>query len=638
MTRHDLRPLGVLLAVAVALTTEGGAHGQGRSMVPTAPRDARPAGQMPPAAAAVGTGIISGSVVVAGTGLPARRARVSLSAPEAGGRTATTDEQGLFSFAKLPAGRYSLSASKPSHVNASYGQVRPGRPGTPIQLEDGQQFSTRLQIYKGGVLTGTILDEHGEAISNTQVRVMRYVTQTGQRTLQQNGGGSTDDRGIYRVFGLQPGEYIIAATPRNTGGPTEAERMQTEMQALQRMIDTRRDDETVTRDLTARIAMMRSQVPEQEDPSTGYAPVYFPGTTAPAQALTVPLAAGEEKAGVDFQLMRVLVARVEGTVVNGTGQPLQNIQVMLSSQNSAPGVDTMSARADAEGRFRLSNVAPGQYTILARSTANQGGRQGGPPQPMVAAQGRGGQPQQSADPMRYWASADVSVDGRNVSNVMLTLQPGMTITGRILFDGAAQPPADFTRLRVNLNPVDPGGNAQLAQSAAGRVDAAGRFSIPGVLPGKYRLTAANAGQGWAVESAIVEGQDTLDFPIEIKPGQTAPTAVITFSDRRADLSGTLLNERGQPAPEYTVVLYPTDPRYWIPGSRRIRTARPATDGRFQLGAIAPGDYQMAPVFDAEPGAWFDPAFLQQLDPVAVRVTITDGEKKVQNLKVSSAPR
>ena len=62
--------------------------------------------------------------------------------------------------------------------------------------------------------------------------------------------------------------------------------------------------------------------------------------------------------------------------------------------------------------------------------------------------------------------------------------------------------------------------------------------------------------------------------------------------------------------------------------------RPATDGRFTFRNVAPGDYRIAPVFDPEPGSWFDPAFLQQLDATALRVQIGEGEKKVQNLRIA----
>src|SRR5688572_4049710 len=141
---------------------------------PLPPRDARPAGLPLPE----GTATLSGSVTLAASGQPARGARVTATGHDNGpSRTGETDGLGRFTFANLPAGRYSLSASKPGHVTGSYGQSRPGRPGTPIQLADGQRFDARLTIHKGGVLTGTILDEHGEPVPNTQVRVLRYLWQ-----------------------------------------------------------------------------------------------------------------------------------------------------------------------------------------------------------------------------------------------------------------------------------------------------------------------------------------------------------------------------------------------------------------------------------------------------------------------------
>jgi hypothetical protein len=591
------------------------------------------------AAGQVGTAVISGSVVVSGTGLPARKARVSLSASEGGvNRSATTDDQGQFSIGKLPAGRYSLSASKPGHLNASYGQARPGRPGTPIQLADGQRFEARLQISKGGVITGTLLDEIGEPLPGTQVRVLRYTMQTGVRTLQQAGTGSTDDRGIYRIFGLQPGDYIVSATSRNAAGPSDLERMQSELQSVQAQLGRAAQlEEAVARELAARASTIRLQLSDlPEEVATGYAPVYYPGTTAANEAATLPLGPGEEKIGIDFQMQRVAVARVEGVVVNGTGQALQNMQVILGSRSGVPGGETSSTRVDAEGRFRIQNVAPGQYTVSVRATSNQAAAEAAARGMAMTApgggQGRGAAPARP-EPMRYWASADVVVDGRTVSNVVLTLQPGLTLTGRVQFDGALPTPTDLTRVRVNLAPVTTPGTAEMAQPAPGRVDASGKFTVIGVVPGRYRLTASGGGNGWSLESAIVEGQDTLDFPIDIKPNQTLTNAVVTFGDRQAEISGTVVNERGQPTPEYTVVMYPADPRYWTPNSRRIRTSRPTTDGKFVFGGLTPGDYRLAPIFDAEPGAWYDPGFLQQLDPVAVTVTVGDREKKVQALKV-----
>ena len=211
----------------------------------------------------------------------------------------------------------------------------------------------------------------------------------------------------------------------------------------------------------------------------------------------------------------------------------------------------------------------------------------------------------------------VSVDGRNLSNVVLTLQPGMTVAGRVLFEGTTQqPPADFSRARVNLSPMDvsSGVARAFASSASGRVDANGRFTIAGVMPGKYRLTGSGGGTGWFLEASTIDGQNTLDFPAEVKPGQSVTGAVVTFTDCQAELSGTITNERGQPAPDYTVVVYPADTRYRVSNSMRIRTTRPATDGRFVFTGLPPGEYRLAPIFDLEPGSAYDPAFLHSSTP------------------------
>ncbi len=82
-----------------------------------------------------------------------------------------TDDEGRYAFTELAAGRYAISVSKTGHVGVTYGQTRPGRPGTPIQLTDGQKFAANLQLPRGSVITGTVVDEYGESTAGTQVRV-----------------------------------------------------------------------------------------------------------------------------------------------------------------------------------------------------------------------------------------------------------------------------------------------------------------------------------------------------------------------------------------------------------------------------------------------------------------------------------
>ena len=503
------------------------------------------------------------------------------------------------------------------------------------------------------MITGTVLDENAEAIPGTPVRALRYVMQSGQRTLQSAGNGQTDDRGVYRIYGLQPGEYVVFATPRNTNPGLEAGRQMELQQLLQQSAAMERLEAVQAQAVQERLAQVRStlQASTIDDATTGYAPVYYPGTTAASSAATVTVGPGEEKGSVDFQYQVVPIARVDGIVTSPAAQLPANVQVTLVQTSfGVPGILPGSARADAQGAFRISNVPPGQYTLVARATIGGAGREGGPGGraagpggrgPMtfggrgelLAGRGRG--EAAAADPIRLWATADVTVDGRNVSNVVLTLQPGMSVSGRLVFEGTTvPPPADLTRVRVTLAPVVmPGTSGEVATASAGRVDAEGRFTIASVVPGRYRLSASGAGTGWFLGSSTVEGQDSLDFPLEVKPNQSISGAALTFVDRQSELTGTIVNERAQPVPDYSLIVYPADQRFWTPQSRRIQSTRPATDGRFAFRNLPAGDYRLVPVYDPEPGSWFDPAFLQQLESASVRVSIADGEKKEQNLRV-----
>ena len=588
------------------------------------PRDARRRDQQP---APVGTAEIAGTVMMAGSTQPARRTRVNLSGAELrGSRSATTDDTGRFAFTALPAGRYNLTASRPGYITVSFGQHQPGRPGTQIQLSEGQKFRADLQIPKGSVITGTVLDEHGEPAPQTPVRVMRFLHANGERTLSGSNAATTDDRGIYRVFGLMPGEYVVCATPRNAA-VADAQRMQIQLRSLQETL-TRVSPEQA-QGLRDRIASLEAALPAADaETPPGYAPVCYPGTTSTASAETVTLGISEERSAVDFQLQLAPLARIEGVVVNSTGAALTQMNVTLSDI-SPLGVSTlnMSARPDAEGRFRLVNVPPGQYRLTARSTIATPR----PPAAPAAPAERAAPARRRAPPLTVWASADISVDGRNLSNVVLSLQRGISVSGHVTFEGTTlPPPTDLTRLRVSVAPV---GRNPFGGSSSAQVDADGRFTIPSVPPGRYRLTASGAG-GWSTESATIGGQDALDFPFEIKGDQNLSGVTITLTDRRTELTGTIVDDRNQPAVEYTIVVFPSDSRYWIGPSRRIQTTRPGTDGTFTFRNLPAGEYQIATPYDLAPGAATDPAVLQELESASMPVTLQPGEKKVQNIRVS----
>jgi hypothetical protein len=659
MTRSTRRlSIGLSLALLLAATSLAGQGGGGRGA------GAGRGGFAPPvrdvtAQNTLGTATISGTVVIAGAGTPVRRARVSVAAPELrGGRSTVTDEQGRFSFQALPAGRFTLTASKSGFVDIAYGATRAGRPGTPVQLADGQNLTAlTIAMPRGSVITGIVVDEHGEPAPGTPVRALRYVMQTGERRLQQGGQDQTDDRGMYRIFQLQPGEYIVNAIPRNMNTGDMRQTIATEVSSLMQQLQASGVDPTALAtaaagqggQIGARIALLQQQMATfEQQQTTAYAPVYYPGTTTAESAVTVTLNAGEERGGVDFRLQLVPTTRVSGLVVGPDGGVPPATQVALIPRRadgmpSVPGLGNSMARVGGDGRFSFNNVTPGDYSLQARAAIRDASAQPAP----GARGGRGGQ---GPIAQVLWASTDVSVGGMPLPEVVLNLQAGMTVSGLVQFEGTGQPPADLSVVRVSLANRGPQ-TFEIGGIPPTQADASGRFAIPGVAPGRYSLTASMAGGGarggrgvaapgvaagsqWTLQSAMVNGQDLLDFPIEIGPNQSLSNVVLTYADRTQELTGTIQDTAGGPTSDFTIIVFPAEPRFWMPQARRITATRPGTDGRFTFRGLPAGEYRLTAVTDVEPGEWYDPAFLNQLASVSIPISLSEGERKVQDIRLA----
>jgi hypothetical protein len=174
-----------------------------------------------------------------------------------------------------------------------------------------------------------------------------------------------------------------------------------------------------------------------------------------------------------------------------------------------------------------------------------------------------------------------------------------------------------------------------------QVDASGRFTISGVTPGRYLVNAfvpapaaAGPGLAWTLQSAVFKGRDVLDFALEVAPSDEVSGGVLTFTDQTQQVSGTLQDQSGRPAPDYTIIVFAADKRYWGPQSRRIRTTRPGTDGRFTVANLPAGEYRLAAVVDIATGEANDPAFLEQLMQASVPIALAEGDRKVQDLRIA----
>ncbi|HUR19840.1 MAG TPA: carboxypeptidase-like regulatory domain-containing protein, partial [Vicinamibacterales bacterium] len=610
------------------------------AQVPPVPKPAQPPqpGQTRDSQAqtqAPATAVIMGHVLIGGSGQPADGVRLTLSGNELrGSRSTLSDDSGNFAFVALPPGTYTLRATKLGYVSATYGQKQPGRPGTAIVLAVGQQLKgVSLEVPRGGVVSGTVYDEKNRPAVSVPVRLLQWTWQSGERVLTSAGSGTTDDRGIYRIFGLSPGDYVVNATPRNTSSTMYTYE---DVQGLARMEELGVKG-LAAADMTKQLLLDRdSAMPNSvnNEPVSGYAAVYFPGTPQPGNAQAVKVGVSQEQLGIDFQLQRVPLSRVSGTIMAPSGVSTQNVQVRLIETGAqVPGMSQLSARPTPQGGFTFNAVPPGQYQLSATVTMpiNRALVPNVMPQDMQAKVEMEAQ-MSSGGGRRLWAVADITVDGNSTPNVALTLQEGMTITGAVSFDGTAPQP-QLNRVRLTLGPLGQAMQSIGANTITAAADANGRFTFTGISPGHYRIRASGAA-GWTVKGVIAEGKDTLDFPLEVKPGENLANVNVEFTDKFTDLKGTIQSQIGQPTADFTVIIFSSDPRYWVPLGRRIRSARPSTDGKFSFNGLPPGDYRIAAVTDVEPGAWNDPALLQELMTQSVAVRLVEGQPIVQDLRVS----
>ena len=589
----------------------------------TPARDPRAADESP------STGVLAGVVIAADTGQPVPGVRVSLSATTTPlTRAATTDAQGRFTFDALPAASYRLTASRAGYVDSIWGQKQPGsgRPGTALQLRDTQQIKDlSLPLAKGGVVTGVVLDEFGLPSAATAVRVYRSAFRNGERALQQAGTGQTDDRGIYRVYGLVPGEYVVIATPRVPSPAMAAEMVR--MEAERAAMAGERYALVVER-IAGLERVLERGGPAAAEPTSGYAPVYYPGTLTASAATRLMVGVSEEKSGIDFALQVVPLSRITG-IVTGISPLPPTLTVYLTEHGPITGIGSKTARVGPDGRFTITAVPPGQYSLTVRAALRAA---------VAAAAAPAGQAnvmRVEAQPSQWmWAQTDLSVGGQPLDDVALVLAPGMSVSGTVAFRGNAPPPADLSRVRLSFLPIGSSPSAAEMELGSGsaRIDAQGRFTAVGLMPGRYRVTAS-AVPGWTLSSVSAQGRDALDFPLEVTPGDDVSGLMATFSDRQTTLGGTLQTADGSPAPDYTVVLFASDSRFWTPFSRRIHAARPSSDGRYSFSSLPAGEYRLAAVVDPEPGQWFDPEFLRALVGASTSITIADGDARTQDLRI-----
>ena len=515
-----------------------------------------------------GTSVIRGTVT-SDAGVPVRRAQIRANVGGMpGSRATTTDGEGRFELRDLPAGRWTVSASKPGFVTQRYGQRRPFETVSPLELGDGQRAVANFALLRGGVITGRVQDDLGDPVANVRVMVQRRQMIDGRRRMVNLGvTDETDDTGAFRLYGLAPGEYYVSG-------------------------------------------ILRANPLEQPGDTTGYAPTYYPGTGNANEAQRVAVGAGEE-VSIGFSLLPVRLVRVSGTVVSQGGDAIGGMVQLLGAGDSGDGaMNVVAAGIQSDGSFTLTNVAPGSYTLSARSGARIGG-------------GRGGAREAAAVEIGW---VPLVVGDSDVTGVAVNLTRGASLAGTVVAEGSSQ--INLSALRISARQMRDTPGQGLNASGVGTN---GSFQLS-ALTGTVALRVENVPPQWMIKSIAVGPTDVTDGAFELRGTEQITNARIVLTDRVSELNGTV-TLRNRDAKDYSVVVFAEDSTRWNFPTRFVRMTRPASQGGFTLRGLPAETYLVAAVDYLEEGEWQDPEFLERLRESATRVTLRDGETKTVGLQL-----
>jgi Carboxypeptidase regulatory-like domain len=272
-----------------------------------------------------GAGRIKGRVVDAQTGSPVPRARVRLSGPQLMNRApVVTDETGGFEFANLVAGRFVLTAGRPGYATTQFpeqGRTVRGGSGPLMVAEHETVANLTVPLYRAAAITGRIIDMHGDPVESAWVQALRVPAQGRVRPPSNRGGTSTNDLGEFRLSRLEPGSYVLLASPRN----------------------------------------------QADDPSEWQpAPTYFGGANSLEDAQRILVERAQTVSGIEIVLGEATAAVVSGMVIDASGQPLRDYG-FINARRIAEGHYGGVGSQVRDGMFRM-HLTPGEYELEMRAS------------------------------------------------------------------------------------------------------------------------------------------------------------------------------------------------------------------------------------------------------------------------------
>ena len=414
-------------------------------------------------------------------------------------------------------------------------------------------------------ISGRITDADGKPVAGIEVRTMRWIGREGESVLASFGQATKTDA---------DGRYRLDG---RQPGPYVIVAAADPVASLQ-----------TTRSL------LPPSVTQPDGTRLAYFTTFFPGTRFGAKATPVEIGV-QDKTGVDFTLAREIAFELSGSV----SPPSSASFVILMPTDPLDSIQARRFRPGPGGKFTIEDVPAGEYELTTTSPAG-------------------------------WARTTVRVSDRSPQEVTLTIQPNLRVSGRVEFRGNLPPPSaeelkGIDGFNVSLRPavLRPG-----ASFSPVPISADGRFVVSANGPGAYRLQVRTT-KAWMQESGIINGQDTMDLPIEITGDMS--DALVVVVDRLTSVLGQVKDERGSPAVNAVAIVFSEDRKYWTRTSRRVQVLTVTPGGTFIASGIPPGTYRVFVSRDLEGREPITPALLESLAPKATSFVITPGQQQTLQL-------
>jgi hypothetical protein len=532
------------------------------------------AGQTPIPSKEPPTSTLEGRVVKDPGGIPVKKAEVQLIAEaqeEGANYAATTDADGHFKIEGIHAGRYRAFVERTGLVEIDKRHRR--SPGTALSFTAGKDISdVVMRMLPAAIVVGRVLDQDGDPMAQTDVSVLRYGFTLGSRHLETAASGTTNDLGEYRIPDLLPGRYLIAVNP--------------------------------TPDFSnlAGVETAKDPVAKQE---TAYITTYYPGTTDRSQAAFLDLRAGDETP-VDFNLVPGPTFHVRGSIANLGAHGGANAVLMLRAKDL--NAIFTAAQVDKDGKFEISHVAPGSYTLMA--VVDDAGT-------------------------HQITSQPLEVTDRDVNDVRVIPIAGSQVRGQLRAESNRA--MDFSSLLVILRSSDGetenvfvGGED--AQPTVARVKRDGTFELKNVPAGNYSVVVEGGTRtlDFFLKSVTVGGTDVTNSGLSVGGGGTYSLDLL-IGVGTGKVDGSVVDSDDRPVADAVVIAVPQ-------GDHRGRLdlyAKGVTDqrGRFLLSGLTPGDYAIFAFESLEEGEYYDSAFLKPYAGHSENVHLDQHGRKSLQLKV-----